>query len=124
MSEPIPVVPVISYAMPDVTIRLKPLMHIAWWTGGTPLAVGLLTMLAWLFSGADFLMAIGIWTILIGVPVTAVGFICLLVYFFTNRIPDRDLRRRVNSQSTWAMVLLILNYPAAYGCVMLAISMH
>jgi hypothetical protein len=70
------------------------------------------------------LMILGAWTIVIGTGMVAIGFVCLLVYFFTNRLKDRELRSRVYRQTGWAILLMIVNFPAAWACVVIAVRMR
>lgn len=112
--------PPINYAAADVQVRLPWLLRAAQWTGWTPLVVGVVTTLLWVTTRADVLPIIGLCTIAVGVPTTAAGGVCLLIYFFSNRLPDLNLRRRVNRDCGLALLVLLINYPTAYGCVALA----
>lgn len=113
---------VLSYATLAPEIRHRWLLQFARWAGALPLIVGISTMLLFLVKPAVELMLVGMWTILIGTGLVSIGFVCALVYFFTNRLKDKELRSRVNRQTGWAILLLLVNFPAAWACVVIAVK--
>jgi hypothetical protein len=112
--------PVIAYAMPNAEIRGQVLLRISRWAAWLPLITGVLITVMYAVSRADVLEAAGAVTILIGILLSAISFTCVMIYFFLNRLPDIVLRQRVNEETTWVIVHLILDYVAAFFCMMLA----
>src|SRR4051812_16702176 len=122
MSELIRSPQVITYAMPDVRVRFAWLLRIGCLTGWAPLAIGVSTTLLWLITRANFLQIVGMWTILCGACATSAGVVCVLVYFFVNRLPDPVLRKAVKEQTVWNVFLNLLNYPVALLCFLVIAS--
>jgi hypothetical protein len=124
MSELAPPPQVLGYAMPDVRVRLAWLLRVGRLTGRVPLIVGVSTTVLWLITRADFLMIVGLWTIIVGTFATAAGVICTLIYFCANRLPDPSLRKTVKEETVWSVALNLLNYPAAVVCFLFVASAH
>jgi hypothetical protein len=82
-----------------------------------PLAVGMSIFVLWLPTRWDFLMPLGLLTILGATALFPVGVVCVMRYVVRSR--DTGLVDRVGARAVLAAGLLVLNFPAG-GIVVVA----
>jgi hypothetical protein len=88
------------------------LLRIALLCGSGPLIVGVGTVVVYYFVDAGLLESVGLWTIVVGVWLAPVGLVSLIVYWILGRMGKGDITR-----ASWiALLILILNFPAALVC--------
>jgi hypothetical protein len=110
---------ILSYAPAVEAIRYRWLLKFAIAMGAMPLGVGILTLLLFIPYRHEFFALLGLWTIIVGTCMVAAGFVALLVYRFCNWLKQQDLRRKLNREFTWTLLLLVVNFPAAGVCAVL-----
>ena len=82
-----------------------------------PLGVGVTTFLLWLLTEAGALMAIGFVTLLAGALLAFVGSVMLVVHVVGRFEDPRPPMRRRIAQAFVVALLLLANFPIAYGIV-------
>jgi len=86
--------------------------------GAAPLAVGIGILLLWILTRADFLEEAGFWCIAGGTVSVVLGLLLLIVWS----------QKRDPKSSTWkanlgAIVLLLINFPAAAGTITVVLAL-
>jgi len=124
-SKPVPAM-VVEYATAvakraEVTDGQKAMMTVAAYMGALPLTLGCLDFLLWIPTRAQIFAVCGLLIILLGVVCTCIGMLMLLVCLCSLRGTGRV--SVFFSSSRIALLLLIVNYPIAFGIILLVGSL-
>jgi hypothetical protein len=111
---------VLKYAAPRARVFWPPPYVAAVTCGALPLLVGTGVFIAWLVRRSDSLMITGLFVIVGGCIVFLVGCGFLLAYVHYHRRRGRRLEPAVRRKALTAGLLLISNFPAAFGYAALA----
>jgi len=87
--------------------------------GAVPLIMGVTTFFLWYFTRTDWLMMVGLVTILVGLVCALTATILLLIYLYSQDKTKTPLRRIIRNGVVCGLII-ISNFPAAYICVVQA----
>lgn len=95
-------------------------LKLAYWLGCIPLAVGLLIFLLWFITRWFWLPVAGLFWIVAGMTLFGIGFACWCA-FLLGEWEQRTLpTRQLLFHSALSLMLLLVNFPGALLCVVLA----
>jgi len=89
-------------------------LKLALFCGGFPLVAGVTIFLLWWATGSEWLMLAGIWNIIVGLALFAVGLVSL-IFSCSLQLFRSDLPRPRAGVQSLALLLLLANFPAALG---------
>ncbi len=98
---------------------LKFAHHVAFW----PVVAGIAILLAYFFTGADWLIGAGIYLFYGAIPINLIAVMVLLVMWFRQKKFLPELRASTKSVG-FATLALILNYPFGVLCIFLGLQIY
>ena len=121
---PRPALLVPEYAAPlqaELTPTQQSLATSAAWFGAIPLALGCIDFLMWVVFRDDIFAFGGLIIILIGLLLTFIGGLLLLILLCSIRGTGK--LKLFFKTSRLAIFLILVNYPVAYGIILMVIQM-
>jgi hypothetical protein len=82
-----------------------------------PLVLGCADFAAWLFTRSDMLAFMGLGIMALGVLLSLAGYCCVLGYFLSLAPHEPHLFSMFFRRAWVAILLLAINYPAAYAII-------
>ncbi|HEY2587125.1 MAG TPA: hypothetical protein VGI81_15365 [Tepidisphaeraceae bacterium] len=107
----------LHYASPKIVTPRPVLFRIAVGCGLSVLVGGVGIFALWLLVGGKSLMLAGVLWIPIGCLLFVVSVVTLIAYTWIQRKVDGRLSRGLLKRVVLAALLLLANFPAAYGCL-------
>jgi hypothetical protein len=105
----------------ELTDGQRAMMTVAAYMGALPLTLGCLDFLLWVPTRAQIFVVCGLLIVQLGIVCTCIGMLMLLVCLCSLRGTGRV--SVFFSSSRIALLLLIVNYPIAFGIILLVGSL-
>jgi hypothetical protein len=97
----------------------------ALFSGCTPMVIGMITFLAWVFTRDDQFAFFGLITILVGLCLLAIGGICWLIHLVrVLRLPASSERSRHIRWSVIAVIAMGANFPLCAVLFLIAVCLQ
>src|SRR4051794_23588678 len=104
----------ISYASAPFLRRFTLLYRIAIACGWLPMAAGITVFLLWLATDSGLFMVAGLFILLLGSLLFAIGIICLIIYAWREHRGRFASRKKILFRTAIAAAILVANFPIAF----------